>query len=93
MDKRCSSVPDDAGKDGDTCGCRGDGKNSQLFTFGLGGIVACCGAIELLGGAAALGGIASVLGLSTGLTYLILVGLAGSFSALIVLLYQKNRRA
>jgi hypothetical protein len=63
---------------------------SSLLTYaGLGGIVACCLAFELLGGAAILGGVATVLGFSTGLTYLVVVGVASVFTTLLALGYQQ----
>ena len=55
----------------------GDDSTSLLAYAGIGGAVACCAALELLGGAALLGGLAAALGLATGLTYLAVVGLAG----------------
>ena len=59
----------------------GDELGSPLTYAGIGGAVACCAALELLGGAALLGGLAAALGLATGLTYLAVVGLAGLLTA------------
>ena len=67
-------------------------KESSLLTYaGLGGVVACCLALELLGGAAILGGVAAVVGLSTGLTYLAVVGVAGVLTAFLALSYRQYR--
>lgn len=62
---------------------------SLLVYAGFGGAVVCCAALELLGGAVLLGGLAAVLGLSTGLTYLTVVGLGGILTALFVLGYRQ----
>lgn len=62
---------------------------SLLTSAGLGGAVVCCAALELLGGTALLGGFAAVLGLSTGLTYLTVVGLGGLLAVLFVIGYQQ----
>lgn len=51
--------------------------DSWLPYAGVGGLVACCLGLELLGGAVVLGGLAATIGLSTGLTYLAVVGLVG----------------
>lgn len=51
--------------------------DSWLPYAGVGGLVACCLGLELLGGAVVLGGLAATIGLSTGLTYLAVVGLGG----------------
>lgn len=51
-----------------------DDSESLLAYTGLGGAAVCCLGIELLGGAAILGGLAATIGLSTGLTYLVIVG-------------------
>lgn len=58
---------------------------SLLTSAGIGGAVICCAALEFLGGTALLGGLAAALGLSTGLTYLTVVGLSGIFAVLLVL--------
>lgn len=63
--------------------------DSWLPYAGLGGIVACCVGIELLGGAAILGGLAATVGLSTGVTYLAVVGLGGLVVAFLALGYRK----
>lgn len=57
--------------------------DSWLPSAGVGGVVACCLGLEVLGGAAALGGLATAVGLSTSITYLAVVGLSG----LVVLLF------
>ena len=44
----------------------------------LDGVVACCLALELLGGAVILSGVAAAIGLSTGLMYVTVVGLVVS---------------
>ena len=62
---------------------------SLLTSAGIGGVVVCCAALELLGGAALLGGLAAALGLSTGLTYLTVVGLGGLLAVLLVRGYQQ----
>lgn len=71
------------------------GSDSRLSfaEFGVGGLVACCVVLELLGGAALLGGVAAVIGLSTGLTYLLVIGLAGALTALLALGYSQYRTA
>lgn len=51
-----------------------DDSESLLAYAGFGGAAICCLGIELLGGAALLGGLAATIGLSTGLTYLVIVG-------------------
>jgi hypothetical protein len=51
--------------------------DSQLPYVGVGGVVACCLGLEVLGGAVVLGGLAAKIGLSTGVTYLMVVGLGG----------------
>lgn len=62
----------------------------SLLTYaGFGGAVACCAALELLGGAALVGGLATALGLSTDLTYLAVVGLGGLLAVLLVRGYQQ----
>ena len=66
-------------------------EDSSLLTYaGLGGVVACCLALELLGGIVILGGIAAVVGLSTGLIYVAVVGLAGVLVALLALMYRQH---
>ena len=51
--------------------------DSWLPYAGAGGILACCLGLEMLGGAVVLGGLATTIGLSTGVTYLAVVGLGG----------------
>ena len=66
-------------------------EESSLLTYaGLGGIVACCLALELLGGTVVLGSIAAVVGLSTGLMYVAVVGLAGVLVALLIFVYRQH---
>jgi Flp pilus assembly protein TadB len=66
-------------------------EDSSLLTYaGLGGVVACCLALELLGGTVVLGSIAAAVGLSTGLMYVAVVGLAGVFVVLLGLVYRKH---
>lgn len=61
-----------------------DGSGSWLPYAGAIGAVACCLALEVLGGAALLVGIPTAIGLSTGVRYLSVVGrgamLAGSLA-------------
>ncbi|MFC4452025.1 MULTISPECIES: hypothetical protein [Halorussus] len=64
-------------------------KWSWLPYAGVGGAVVCCLAIELLGGAVILGGIAAAVGLSTGLTYLLAVGLGGMLAGLLAISYHR----
>lgn len=66
-----------------------DESESLLTYAGFGGVAACCLGIELLGGAALLGGLAATVGLSTGLTYLIIAGIGGIVAALLVLGYRQ----
>ena len=56
--------------------------DSWLPYAGVGGVVACCLGLEMLGGAAVLGGLAATIGLSTGVTYLAVVGLGGLIALL-----------
>ena len=56
--------------------------DSWLPYAGVGGLVACCLGLELLGGAVVLGGLAATIGLSTGVTYLAVVGLGGLIALL-----------
>lgn len=58
---------------------------------GLGGLVACCAVIELLGGAVVLGGLAAFLGLSTGITYVTIAGVGGILAAMTVVAYGRVR--
>lgn len=64
------------------------GDESLLSYAGVGGAVVCCAALELLGGVAILGGLAATVGLSTGLTYLIVVGIGGILVAVLALGYR-----
>lgn len=64
------------------------GDESLLSYAGVGGAVVCCAALELLGGVAILGGLAATVGLSTGLTYLIVVGIGGILAAVLALGYR-----
>ncbi len=68
-----------------------DDDTSLTVYAGLGGIAVCCLAIELLGGAAILGGVAAAVGLSTGMTYLGIAGLAGVSAAGMVYLREAYR--
>jgi hypothetical protein len=63
---------------------------SLLSAAGIGGAVACCLALELLGGAAVLGGLAAAIGLSTGLIYVAVIGVGGVFAALFASGYHAN---
>lgn len=66
-------------------------EDSSLLTYaGLGGVVACCLALELLGGTVILGSITAIVGLSTGLIYVAVVGLVGVLVALLVLVYRQH---
>ena len=68
-------------------------EDSSLLTYaGLGGVVACCLALELLGGTVVLGGIAAAVGLSTGLMYVAGVGLVGVLIVLLTLGYRQYRQ-
>lgn len=62
---------------------------SLLPIAGLGGIAACCLGIELLGGTAIVSGLAATVGLSTGATYLGVVGVGGLTIALLALGYHQ----
>lgn len=65
---------------------------SLLPYAGLGGLVICCLGIELLGGAAIVSGLAATVGLSTGVTYLVVVGVGGLVAALLALGYRQFGR-
>jgi hypothetical protein len=65
-------------------------RTSVLSGAGIGGAVACCLGLELLGRAAALSGLAAVIGLSTGFTYAAVVGLGGVLAALFASGYHVN---
>lgn len=69
----------------------GDESESLLSYVGVGGAVVCCVALELLGGATILGGLATLIGLSTGLAYLVLIGIGGLVAALLALGYRQFR--
>ena len=59
-------------------------EGSSLLTYaGFGGVVACCLALELLGGTVVLGGIAATVGLSMGLVYLTIVVAVGVIVGLV----------
>lgn len=62
---------------------------SLLAYAGVGGVVACCLALELLGGAIILGGLAATIGLSTGLTYLVVLGVGGALAVLLAISYRQ----
>lgn len=62
-------------------------EGSWLAYAGFGGAAVRCLALELFGGAALLGGIAAGVGLSTGMTYLLIVGLGGVLAALLAVGY------
>lgn len=64
---------------------------SAVTYAALGGAVACCAALELLGGAVILGGVAAMIGLSTGVTYLVVVGVTGLLIAASVVAYRRSR--
>lgn len=65
-----------------------DDESEPLLAYaGFGGVAVCCLGIELLGGAAILGGLAATIGLSTGLTYLMVAGLGGLIAGLLGLGY------
>ena len=70
----------------------GDEPESLLTYAGIGGAVVCCAALELLGGTVLLGGLAAVIGLSTGLTYLAVIGAGGVSTVLLVLGYRQYRK-
>ncbi|MFC6616222.1 hypothetical protein ACFQAS_15050 [Halopenitus salinus] len=61
---------------------------SWLPYAGVGGVVACCLGLELLGGAVVVGGLAATIGLSTGVTYLAVVGLGGLVALFVAAGYQ-----
>lgn len=65
---------------------------SLLPYAGLGGLVACCLGIELLGGTAIVGGLAATIGLTVGATYLVVVGAGGLVAVLLALGYRQFGR-
>ena len=66
---------------------------SSLLTYaGFGGVIACCLALELLGGAVILGGVAAAIGLSTGLMYVTVVGLVGVLVVFLLFGYRRYAR-
>ncbi|WP_435079165.1 hypothetical protein [Halococcus sp. AFM35] len=69
-----------------------DGGPSLLGYAGVGGVVACCLVLELLGGAAVLGSVAAAVGLSTGLTYVAVIGLVGVLVVLLTLGHQQYKQ-
>lgn len=65
--------------------------NTPLTAYaGLGGIAACCLVLELLGGAAILTGVATAIGLSTGMTYLVVIGFVGLAVTGMAYLYRRR---
>lgn len=67
-----------------------DSESESLLPYAaFGGIAVCCLVIELLGGAVILGGLAAIIGLSTGLTYLVVAGIGGLTAALFALGYRQ----
>ncbi len=58
-------------------------RTSLLTAAGVGGAVACCPALELLGGAAVLGGLTATIGVSMGVTYVTVIGVGGILAALL----------
>ncbi|MCL7418309.1 MAG: hypothetical protein M8354_10790 [Halalkalicoccus sp.] len=66
-----------------------DDADSLLTYAGVGSVAACCLALELLGGAVVLGGLAAMLGLSEGLTYLVVLGVSGALVALLAIGYHQ----
>jgi hypothetical protein len=66
-----------------------DDTESWLPYAGIGGLTVCCLALEVLGGVAVVSGLAAAIGLSTGLTYAVVVGLGGLLAALLVAGYQQ----
>jgi hypothetical protein len=67
-----------------------DDHPSLLSAAGIGGAVACCLGLELLGGAAVLGGLAAAIGLSTGHIYVGIIGVGGVLAALLTISYQQS---
>jgi hypothetical protein len=70
-----------------------EASDSVLPYAGLGGAVVCCLGIEVLGGAVILGGLAAAVGLSTGLTYLLIAGVGGVLAVLLATGYRQVRGA
>lgn len=71
-----------------------DGESESILAYaGLGGAVVCCLGIEVLGGAVLLGGLAATIGLSTGLTYLVVAGVGGVLTALLAVGYRQFQGA
>lgn len=66
-----------------------DDSSSLLPYAGLGGLAICCLTLEVLGGAAILSGLAAAIGLSTGLTYAVVIGLGGLATMLLAVGYQQ----
>jgi MFS superfamily sulfate permease-like transporter len=66
-----------------------DDTESWLPYAGIGGLTVCCVALEVLGGVAVVSGLAAAIGLSTGLTYAVVIGLGGLLAALLVAGYQQ----
>ncbi|MFB6235117.1 MAG: hypothetical protein ABEH81_09895 [Halopenitus sp.] len=66
--------------------------DSWLPYAGAGGAAVCCLGLELLGGAALASGLGAAAGLSSGLTYAVIVALGGVLTALLVAGYQQLAR-
>jgi hypothetical protein len=65
-------------------------ETESLVAFaGFGSATVCCLALEVLGGAALLGGVTTAVGLSAGMTYLLIVGLSGVLAALLAVGYRQ----
>lgn len=62
---------------------------SWLSYASVGGAVACCLALEALGGAALLGGLVTGIGLSTGVTYLLVVGFGAVLAEFLAVGYHQ----
>ena len=63
--------------------------DSWLPYAGVGGAVVCCLGLEVLGGAVLFGGLATAIGLSTGITYALVVVLGGILAVLLVAGYHQ----
>lgn len=83
--------PGPASEDGEGSSASSIAGTELAAYVGLGGALACCAVIELLGGAVILGGLAAFLGLSTTVTYLGVGAAGGSIAALSVLGYRRVR--
>lgn len=60
-----------------------------LTLAGVGGIVGCCLALELLGGVALVSGLAAASGLSNGILYAAIVGLSGLLAVVLAVGYRE----